>query len=281
MEQVPGVSRRKWIFVLLLCLAGALTFIWVLINARDQWTRRELEQRVQKAISLMAVPGTASFQERVDAARQFVNGHSLYREDEAFQAIRGNPIAMMDRLIAHAENPMSEPAHLECSARANIMSLILRAMGYRTRTLAAYDTDKRDLQPHSFLDVLNPETGAWESQDPFYDVYWKRASDPNRVSLAESAQSSDAIIPCGAGGYCSWDYISAEGLAVSKFIKHLDIITVTDKQRGVRYAVFTPRANLTRVYLRRGRTGTFCQVLSKACKDGFYSITKVSELPRD
>jgi len=168
------------------------------------------------------------------------------------------------------------PVHLECSTRANILARILQGMGYRTRTLAIYDTSK-NLQAHTLLDVLNPETGKWESQDPFYDVHWKSASGRTRISLADSAEALDLIIPC-TSKECGWHYVSGEGQAIRKMSRLLDIIAITDKSRDVRFAVFTKRADLKRVYSKGSRQGRFCEILRKRCRDGFYNISTVKSV---
>ena len=143
-------------------------------------------------------------------------------------------------------------------------------MGYCTRTLAAFNTAK-NLQAHTLLDVLNPETGEWESQDPFYDVYWKSASGDSRISVTEGAQALDAIMPCSRE-QCGWDYVSPEGRPIRKMSSLLDIIAVINRVSDIRFAVFTERADLERVYSVGSRTGKFCEIARKRCRDGFYDI---------
>jgi hypothetical protein len=91
--------------------------------------------------------------------------------------------------------------------------------------------------------VLNPETKAWEMQDPDYDSYWTSLPSRARVSLAETADNLDA--PCGRSS-CGWEPCQPRRQQ-SEVTYPLDILSVTSKERDVRYSVYTPRANVERV----------------------------------
>ena len=64
----------------------------------------------------------------------------------------------------------------------------------------------------------------------------------------------------------------------------LDIISLTQKDRDLRYALYTSRADLNRIYTKDGKRGTFCEVRAKDCRQGFFDIRKFSSyapgLPR-
>jgi hypothetical protein len=89
-------------------------------------------------------------------------------------------------------------------ARSNLMSAVLEKLGYETRIIALFDTDDEGLRSHTFLEVRNPETGRWETQDPDFDLYWISKSSGLRVSLAEAAEDLSkqnlATAPLRAGG---------------------------------------------------------------------------------
>jgi hypothetical protein len=69
----------------------------------------------------------------------------------------------------------AEPVHMECSTRTNLMKSILQALGYDTRVVAIFNS-KTNLRSHSFLEVMNPETKRWETQDVDYDIYLAQQS---------------------------------------------------------------------------------------------------------
>jgi hypothetical protein len=187
--------------------------------------------------------------------------------------MNGNSAAFAEGIIAHARDPSAEGVHMECSTRANLFGRVLRRIGYETRTIALFKT-KGEYSSHSFIDVLSPETKRWETQDANYDLYWVSRVSGERMSLAEAAGNLDDLQPCGRSS-CDWDQVSRDGHSPKSLIKLLDILSVTSKDRDVRYSVYTPRANIEQTLSIGGRTGTYCEVMAKRCRDGFYAIGQV------
>jgi hypothetical protein len=231
-----------------------------------------MNARVQEIIAMLDLRATPDFHDRLDKVRTFINDHSIHKLDGAFWRNQGNPAAFADGLLAHVKGLAAEPVHMECSTRTNLMQLILQALGYETRIVALFDSNT-NLSSHSFLDIMNPKTKRWETQDADYDIYWRSLSSGKRISLADSAESIDDIEPCGRND-CGWDHESQEGIRAKRLIDYLDIISITAKQKAFRYTLYTSRADLKRIYSEAGRQGTFCEIESKLCKHGFYQITK-------
>jgi hypothetical protein len=237
-------------------------------RAALDWRREKLmDDRVDEIIALMRVPPQSDFHQTVDAVRFFINDHSQDKIDEEFRAMDGNGVAFADGVIAHARDPSRERVHMECSTRANLLGRVLRRMGYETRTIALFRTNGR-YASHSFLDVLNPKNKRWETQDADYDLYWVSIASGERVSLAEAAGNLEDLRPCGRSS-CGWDHVSRDSNRAKSLIELLDILSVTSKERDVRYSVYTPRANIEQILSIGGRTGTYCQVMPKRCRDGF------------
>ena len=168
------------------------------------------------------------------------------------------------------------------AARDPFMRRILDALGYETRIVAIFNS-RTNLKSHSFLEVINPETGRWETQDPDYDIYWQSKNSAERISLADTAEAIGEIEPCGRES-CGWHHVSREGIRAEALLNYLDIISITAKQKTMRYALYTSRADLGTVYRKGPKQGVFCEVEAKRCKDGFFDITKystyVAGLPR-
>ena len=91
--------------------------------------------------------------------------------------------AFTTAILAHARGTRAEPVPMECASRSNVMGAVLHALGYETRRIALFDTDTENLKGHTFLEVLNPLTGQWESQDPLYDIYWIKKGTSARASV--------------------------------------------------------------------------------------------------
>ena len=79
---------------------------------------------------------------------------------------------------------------------------VLKSLGYDTRVIAIFNS-RTNLKSHSFLEIINPETKRWETQDADHDIYWRSKSCGERISLTDSAQLIDDIEPCGRND-CGW-----------------------------------------------------------------------------
>jgi hypothetical protein len=247
------------------------TLLCLGLGAALDWRSEKLRaDRVDEIIALMKIPPHADFHHTVDAVRIFINDHSQDKVDAAFRAMNGNQIAFADGIIAHARDPSVERVHMECSTRANLMGSVLRRLGYKTRTIGLFKTKGR-YSSHTFLDVLNPKTKRWETQDPDYDLFWVSKSSGQRVSLAESAENIDDLNPCGRST-CGWDHASRDGNTPKSLTDKLDILSITSKEDDVRYSVYTTRANVQQRLTIGDETGTYCEVMAKRCRDGFHPI---------
>jgi hypothetical protein len=266
-----ALSRSAKLSLALAIFVLAASALYFAGSAALEWRHEQkMDDRIDEMLALMKIPPQSDFHQTVDAVRIFINDHSEDNVDAIFRIMNGDAASFADGLIAHARDPSAERVHMECSTRANLMGRVLRRMGYKTRTIAIFKT-KGQYSSHTFLDVLNPETKKWETQDPDYDIYWTSLPSKTRVSLAEEAENLDAIEPCGRSA-CSWGHVSRDGNTPKSLIDKLDILSVTSKERDVRYSVYTTRAKLKHRFAIGGETGTYCEVMAKRCRDGFQPI---------
>lgn len=253
-------------------IGGAVWFAADWFHEQQMTTRTDAY--VHDIITTLGLVDTPDFHQQMDKVRIFINDNSIHKIDQAFWANHGNTAALAGGMLAHAKRLSTEPVHMECSTRSNLMTRILGALGYETRIIAIFNS-RTNLQSHSFLEVMNPETGRWETQDPDYDIYWRSKTSEERISLADTADAIGEIEPCGRER-CGWDHVSREGIRAEKLIDYLDIVSIAAKQKAVRYALYTSRADLSATYSKGPKRGTFCQVEAKRCKHGFFDITKYS-----
>ena len=187
---------------------------------------------------MLDLKATPDFPQRIDKVRTFINDNSTHEIDATFWANHGNPTSFAAGLLAHAKGTLPECVHMECSTRTNLMGRILQALGYETRVVAIFNS-RSNLKSHSFLEVMNPETGGWETQDADYDIYWRSKASGGRISLADRAEAIDDIEPCGRTS-CGWQHESREGIKAEKLKRCLDIISIKAKG-GSLLAVYEPR----------------------------------------
>jgi hypothetical protein len=280
-EPQNRIFRRILVGVAVSAVLGGAVWLAAGWFYQQRMTART-DAHVREIISMLDLKAMPAFHRRLDKVRTFINDNSMHKTDEAFRANHGNAAAFAAGVIAHAKRATSQPIHMECSTRTNLTGLVLQALGYETRVVAIFNS-RSNLKSHSFLEVMNPETGRWETQDADYDIYWRSRASGERISLADAAEAVDEIEPCGLNG-CVWDHTSREGIRSEKLKRYLDIISITAGQKTVRYSLHTSRADLTTTYRKGAKQGMFCEVEAKRCKHGFFDITKYSSyaagLPR-
>jgi hypothetical protein len=249
----------------LLVLAG-----WLSLNAvMDRREEQRFDYIIDKVIGLLILQGQVKPEERFDAVRQFIRRNSRHGNDAEFRKLLGKRDLIAEGMIAYATGHRSQPIHLLCGARSNLMSAVLEKLGYETRIIALFDTDDEGLRSHTFLDVRNPKTGRWETQDPDFDLYWISKSSGLRVSLAETAEDLSKLEPCHQPDACGWEVDDGEGKSATSIRDLLDIICVTNERNGERFCRFTTRAKPDRMFSRNEDRGRFCDLMPTRCAQGF------------
>jgi hypothetical protein len=270
MSLLRNATIRRFLF--LLGIAGLAFFVGGVIWLTLDWLHERrivarADAHVQEIHSMLDLATLPDFHQRLDKVRTFISDNSVHKVDEKFRVNQGKPDAFLAGMLAYAKGRRTKPIHMECSTRTIAMQRILKALGYDTRIIAIYNS-RTNLESHSFLEVMNPQTKRWETQDADFDIYWRSKSSGERISLADSAQSIDEIEPCGRRD-CGWNH-------AQKLIDYLDIVSITAKEKGLRFALYTSRAHLGRTYSKGQKQGVFCEVEAKRCERGFYDITRYS-----
>ena len=222
-----------------------------------------LQQRYENSLDNILLRADA-YQPRLDVLRHFVHTHSRHVPDGEYQLLVGDAKAITSAIMDYAEGRRSEPPHLICGARAHVLVDLYRRLGYRARLVFVFDTDESDMSAHTFVDVFNPSTRKWESEDPTYDIHWREVLSTNRTSLFDSAEHIGAIEPCGPTK-CGWDIISDEGNSVEDLRDLIDVVSVANDGENFQSTRFTSRAKLDKVLSFHGRTGRFCDIMKGRC----------------
>ncbi len=81
---------------------------------------------------------------------------------------------------------------------------LLEEMGYDAEVVHIFDADSP--ASHTFVRVLNPETGTWETEDPDKNLFWRDAKSGTRISVKDYAPNHlDQVEPCNDEG-CGWNF---------------------------------------------------------------------------
>lgn len=247
-------------------------FMWGIVD-RVQFSVRafRIAPYADEIISLADIPEHADFHTKIDSVRLFILGNSIRGADKEIYGPNGGQVLLAKMLIAHAEDKSQKLPRVECSYRSGLMAAVLERMGYETRIVNVFNTT--DLSPkvpqssHTFLDVKNPSSGVWESQDPDYDLYWKSINTGSRIAVSDFGEDIDQIEPCRPNA-CGWDII-AKGVP-RNLIRYFQIFSLFDETKNRRYSLYTSRADLTAIHGNSGRHGKFCDVYFYSCRSGFF-----------
>jgi hypothetical protein len=157
---------------------------------------------------LVPVADNAPVAEKADAARRFINGHTLHKIDDQFYAHWADMPYLLDRVRNHARPRVpyrAEPPHTECATRSALLYHLLAAMGVRTRAVVVYPNADDD-RSHTFLEIFDPADSSWHVQDPDMNAHWEDhdgARADTRRLVGEGILHDD-FMPCTGDGPCGW-----------------------------------------------------------------------------
>ena len=271
-------KKIVWLLGILIVFAvGIFAARWGLDKIEDHKELALLNEKIDEIIAFTDIDQVKDFHEKTDKLRILINDHSDHDIDDEFYAVWGNHRAFADELLKHLKGERADTPNMECSTRSNLLGQILeRDENYDIRNVVLYTPDK-NLQTHRVIEIRNPETGRWETQDTDYDVYWKNASTGERTSLAQVTADIDGHIPCGRHK-CSWSHRSREGSEADIMKHYAKIITIHDKEAGKRFSLYAPDVDPDRVYEQyEGKKGTFCEIYARNCEDGFLPAAEYKE----
>ena len=263
-----GTSRRRRIVA---AVASGLVVAGAAIAGFDHWQHVEQRRLFRQTITaLTRQSGLAAVQAAAttvfDGARMFVNDHSVHNIDAEFYALWRAPDRVAAALLDHAQGRRPDKPHLECSTRTTVLGGLLQELGFATRRVVIFNTDQQ-LESHTFLEVLNPQTGHWEIQDPDYDIYWQEKASRRRAGIAAVIADPQAHEPCGRER-CGWDHPSSEGQTPNFIRPFLKVASIIDKARGHRFTIYHPDFDPRQRFTYADHEGTFCQLLAKNCRQG-------------
>jgi hypothetical protein len=154
---------------------------------------------------LQYVSTSGSPQADFDSVRHFIQAHSVHRNDDEVNSIRQNR-GFAQEVLKQVRGERPDPVPMICGARAHLMHDLLEEMGYDAKVVHIFDAASP--ASHTFLRVMNPETGRWETQDPDFNIFWRAVNSGIRIAVADYAPDHlDEVEPC-TDQRCGWDVIT-------------------------------------------------------------------------
>ena len=252
--RIAGVS------LVLLC-AGT----WGALAMLDARERSEVERAVDGLIAAMGITDDLAFDEKADRVRTFVNGNSIHEIDDEFYSYWHDLPQVIERLLAFSEGS-GPPPHLECSSRTELMEAVFQRLGYDTRSVVLYEPAE-GFPSRTFLEVQNPETGAWQMQDADFGVFWRDAATLVRASIYDLiAAPMGAVEPCNEMG-CGWTIKSPEGKKLTRIETYVGLASVLDREDHFRPLLVNElRFDLDAPQLVDDDPLTYCEYVEKNCR---------------
>lgn len=195
---VPKSIRRTAFNVTRIALIALVLVAGVGFGAKavkEAMFQAEVTKRAERTITMAGVTTGMPFDEQLDRLREFVSRNSIHEIDDEFYSYWHSLPLLMDRMTAFADG-QGLPPHLECASRSEVLEAVLARLGYDTRNVVLYEPAE-DFPSHTFIEVFNPATRAWQIQDADYDVYWVKRASGARASIYDLiAAPLDAVAPC-------------------------------------------------------------------------------------
>jgi hypothetical protein len=168
----------------------------------------------------------SSESKRIDFVRNWVHENSTHKisaqhEEYAFNTPRVLSMLWKTHLTEKGH------AHLSCGPRAMAMKSILDHLKIQSRIVAIFTDDYPQVESHTFLEVLNKETGRWEIQDPDLNIYYIDRNTLDRIAtLRLIFVDLDSIVPISTNKK-GWKANNVEDLKRHYFealmyVKHLN-----------------------------------------------------------
>lgn len=169
-------------------------------SKENRLKQQEYSADLEKIKHIIDDPGN-SFTAIVTNAMRFVHDNSLHRADYEYsryadvKLVSSLPVIIKKLLLAYHGNEREKP-HIACGLRSYAMRAILQRVGIFSRLVHVYTDDYEALEGHRLLEVLNPDTGAWELWDPDSRVNYVNRDSRKPVSvLALLFGDRDNIVP--------------------------------------------------------------------------------------
>jgi hypothetical protein len=124
-----GPVRRGRILGAICILAIVVSLAWAgFEQASNQREGQRLDGALERLLAVLNLEGRLTTEERLDAVRRFIHSNSRHGDDAEFRELLGKKDRIAEEIIAFARGQRSEPVHMLCGARSNLMSAVLEKL---------------------------------------------------------------------------------------------------------------------------------------------------------
>jgi hypothetical protein len=216
------VNRSRKVLLAVITLGIAIAVVIVVARrfrrkehkkGSRKWARQHQDEIVAEALKAVKAGRQLSPSKLIDESRHFVRSNCDYifpRDKHAHL----RAYALWRVLQSH--KGVEKKIRLSCGPMAMALALLLEGQSIKSRVVQIYSSTTDSVRGHRFLEVLNPDTGKWELQDPTYDLSYFRAG---RRLATEDLVFGDLtkVEPVGWGKERGWKACGIEELREEYF----------------------------------------------------------------
>jgi len=201
-----GVKNRLLLICLPACLLlAAVAGMAIWLRDRGVMTEKERlawacerERRIgEQALEAVRAERLLAATELIVEARRFVHSNSVHSVARVHPFAKKEPYAVWRML--QTDRLHAEPIRMTCGSRSCALKWMLAKAGIKSRRVQVYSGTRDFIRGHRFIDVLNPDTGRWELQDPSYDISYRRVDTGTPVCTEEIVFGAlDTVAPLSA-----------------------------------------------------------------------------------
>lgn len=173
-------------------------------KARVQAAKEHRHAENLRKIKSLAVSAAARPTETIRSVMHFVHDHSVHPEGGEPEEYAFDMGDLVESLLFAAEGKGRKP-RLSCGPRSYAMKEILLHCGIRSRLIQIFSDDFDPVKPHRMLEVLNPETNAWEVWDPDFRVTYVDRGTGRRLDIVTIIFGRAVTVAPLDEGRMDWD----------------------------------------------------------------------------
>lgn len=259
---------KKILAALVLLLIGAAPAKaqmswWSVAFPQSREAQEPIRQSAAQLAAMIPLDENASFHEKIDAVRKFIQSNSIHKIDEEFYSYWGKMPLLMQLILFNASGSLDDKPHMECASRSAVMYHILQTMNIKARPVVGYNGD--DIaDSHTFLEVYNPETGEWEIQDPDKNIFWTFKDSGTRAATKDliGKPLEDTFLPCRSEQDCGYPETNKKSLT-----RFFALASIIDFKAGKNPLLANPaRLDMDHPFLKKENPMAYCTLFPEgAC----------------
>lgn len=166
-----------------------------------------LDNPLGRVVEIITAKKPATKTELIDLVMWFVHFHSIEAIDAWHNENWDNADLVFSGMVNAYDGDRTQLPHLSCGPRSVAMARILDEFGIKSRQIGMFTDDTANLLGHQVIEVMNPDSGRWETYDPTWNVHYFDRHSEKRVPVVDIVFGDlNVIVPRTSDGLAmGWD----------------------------------------------------------------------------